>query len=210
VVGCILAPVCGWSPTLYFAGHGREAATEHGPRRELRFATPREILHPAEAGFRMTSVLEIWLLETGDGLLPIRKHFGSKSGKAGCRFVLAQGLETGRLGHPAFSLAACHRDPSVSSFFGWVLIRGWGAEAEEVPGFAVFLEASAVAFLGALGIEPDVDAVCNFGNGDDVPGIVRNDVGGDEVDFQGRIADMVAKAFAGYGDAVSPAGGGKN
>jgi len=79
-----------------------------------------------------------------------------------------------------------------------------------VPGFTVFFKTSAVALLCALGIKPNVYTIHNFGDGHDVPGIVGDDVGGDEIDFLGGISNMAAPALAGDGDAVSPASGGKN
>ena len=79
-----------------------------------------------------------------------------------------------------------------------------------MPGFTVFFKTSAVALLCALGIKPNVYTTHNFGDGHDVPGIVGDDVSGDEIDFLGGILNMAAPALAGDSDAVSPASGGKN
>src|SRR3989454_10256420 len=100
--------------------------------------------------------------------------------------------------------------PSVHSRFKPCSFGGsWRARAEQVPGFTVFFKTSAVALLCALGIKPNVYTIHNLGDGHDVPGIVGDDVGGDEIDFLGGILNMAAPALGGGSDSVFPAGGGK-
>jgi hypothetical protein len=54
---------------------------------------------------------------------------------------------------------------------------------QEVPGFLV----EAVAGVGAVGGEPDVEGAREGGDRDDVPGIGGDDVGGDEIDLVGGV-----------------------
>jgi len=82
--------------------------------------------------------------------------------------------------------------------------------AEKVPGLAIFFKVSTISLFGPLRVEADVDVMDDFVDGNDIPGIVRSDVGGDEVDFVAAIADVAANAFASDGHAVSPASGGES
>ena len=62
----------------------------------------------------------------------------------------------------------------------------------------------------AQGVEANASAGGGFFYWDDVPDLVRSDVGGDEVDVAGRILTrLLAAAVASGGDAVSLAVGGK-
>ena len=65
------------------------------------------------------------------------------------------------------------------------LRRGWGASAKEVPGFAVFFEVAAIFLSCAFGVEADIREGEDLLDGNDVPGVVRDDVGDEEVDFVG-------------------------
>jgi len=101
------------------------------------------------------------------------------------------------VGHPVFS-SRFPRDVITSLRIG----RNCGAQTEEVPGIAVFLEERAVLPFCALGIEADVCKARNRSDGDDVPGIVSNHVGGDEIDLLRGVLSVFLLALAGNGNAV--------
>ena len=62
--------------------------------------------------------------------------------------------------------------------------------AEEGPGFAVgVVEAGFAVFFAA---EEDAGASGYEVDGEDVPGVFGNDVGGEEIDFGGGVGDGVA------------------
>lgn len=100
--------------------------------------------------------------------------------------------------------------PICIAFFAVSSLCRGGAHAEQAPGFAVFLVASALGVFCAHGVEANVSAGGGFFDWDDVPDLVRSDVGGDEVDLVSRILTRrLATAGASGGDAVSLAVGGK-
>jgi hypothetical protein len=104
------------------------------------------------------------------------------------------------VGHPVFSFCFFH-------------VSLWGScrsQTEQVPGFAVFLEAGAAGSLCAIGINEDLGAICELEEGDDVPDIVRNDVGSDEIDFSRGILNNRPASAVNCNDAVSRASGGEN
>jgi hypothetical protein len=75
-----------------------------------------------------------------------------------------------------------------------------------MPGFAEFFEVAAVAFAGAGRIKTDVFAASDGVHRDDVPGIVGDDVGGEEVDvISGVQTASVAVAANAKIDEVSAA-----
>src|SRR5579863_7052658 len=64
-----------------------------------------------------------------------------------------------------------------------------------MPGFAVLL----VAGVGAVRVEEDVGASLGGGDGEDVPGAGRNNIGGDEVDLVAAVGDSVGVEVAAVG-----------
>jgi hypothetical protein len=112
------------------------------------------------------------------------------------------------MGHPFFSSGSVWRRNFITSL---QLGRTCCASTKQVPGFAIFLEVRAVGSFCAFGIEADVGEIPDLRDRDDVPGIVSDDVSGDEVDFvSGVWNDGFMCAGTGDANAVSPAGGGKN
>src|SRR5579859_6952468 len=65
--------------------------------------------------------------------------------------------------------------------------REWMSSFQQVPGFAVLF----VFRVGGVRGEEDVGLVVGGANGEDVPGVRRDDVGGDEVDVAGGVGDSV-------------------
>jgi hypothetical protein len=59
--------------------------------------------------------------------------------------------------------------------------------AEEVPGFAVGVVAAGLGV--AFAAEEEGGAAAGGGDWDDVPGVLGDDVGGEEIDFGGEIGD---------------------
>jgi len=77
---------------------------------------------------------------------------------------------------------------------------------QEAPGFAVELEAAAAGMVGA---EAEGFHGSEGGDGDDVPGVVGNDVGSEEVEVAGGVGGLAAMAAAGA-DAIGVALGDGN
>ena len=77
---------------------------------------------------------------------------------------------------------------------------------ELVPGFAVFFETGWASAAIASGIEADRVRSVDLGDGNDVPGVERGDVGDDEIDLIGRI--VRGALIVDEVDGVSPGVGG--
>ncbi len=74
---------------------------------------------------------------------------------------------------------------------------------QEVPGFAVGLEEAAGAFGFSVGIEAYGYARGEGFDGDDVPGVVRSDESGDEVNVIAGVVDVSATGVAADDDGES-------
>ena len=74
--------------------------------------------------------------------------------------------------------------------------RAVAGTGHEAPGVAVALEVGSA--VGSVGIEIKIDVSGEGGDGNDVPGIARHDVGDEEIDFVGSVGltsgDTVAVA----------------
>jgi len=73
-----------------------------------------------------------------------------------------------------------------------------GSALQQVPGFAVLL----VFGVGGVRGEEDVGLAVGGADGEDVPGVGRDDVGGDEVDVAGGVGDSVGVEVAFVGVAA--------
>jgi hypothetical protein len=150
---------------------------------------------------------DFWLEWSGSKIVRSLSTKGRDRQKAYVDLRLGRVLPTSRtqdVGHPLFFSFGCLH---LTSYRGWNCC----SQTEQVPGIAVFLEVRAVLPFCALWIEADVGKGRNLKDGDDVPSIVSDHVGGEEIDLlRGIWNDGFVRAVASHGNAVSPAGGGEN
>jgi hypothetical protein len=74
---------------------------------------------------------------------------------------------------------------------------------QQAPGLTINFEEGAGTFRFAVGIEADGEKVGDGFNRDDVPGVVRSDVGGDEVNVVAGIVNVAAVGVAADDDGKS-------